>query len=283
MAASREGENIFTISYEDPNRETAIAVVEEVVDSFLENSLQGSDDDKAEASVALKSQIDAYEAELNVKDEELKRFKQKNYQFIGGQGGDYYGQLQALDAEIDSTRLEIRLKEQRRSEVQRQLQGEAPTFGLLGSIGVSGCSEAPQIAALENNLRSLQLQFTDKHPDIVALKETIASLEAQCAAQAEARMTASDGAPAVDNNLIGNQVYDNLRMERSQADLELATLRARLADQQARRTELESAVDRILEVEKEWQELTRGYAGMQAYYADLLERQRSLDDIHRNR
>ena len=73
VASSREGENIFTISFDDPDRKTAIAVVEEVVDSFLENSLKGSDDDKAEASVALRSQIDLYEAELNAKDEELKK------------------------------------------------------------------------------------------------------------------------------------------------------------------------------------------------------------------
>ena len=89
-------------------------------------------------------------------------------------------------------------------------------------------------------------------------------------------MADSGGAPPVDNALIGNQVYDSLRMELSQADIELATLRASLVTQQSRRAELESAVDRILEVEKEWQELNRGYTGMLRYHEELLERQRAL-------
>jgi len=276
VAGSGEGESIFTISFEDPNRGMSLDVVEAVVDSFLENSLQENRDDKRVAGEALEAQIRESESLLGAKDEERKRFKQENYQYLGSQGGDYYSQLQQLDAQIQATQVEIRLKEQRRQEVQRQLKGEAPTFGLLGSGGASGCGDDGKIAELENTLRSLQLQFTDKHPDIVAIRETIADIEAQCEAEMEASMAASDGAPPIDNSLIGNQVYDSLRMELSQADIDLATLRASLVTQQSRRAELESMVDRILEVEKEWQELNRGYSGTLRYHEELLERERAL-------
>src|SRR5210317_221051 len=57
VAGSGEGESIFTISFEDPNRGMSLDVVEAVVDSFLENSLQENRDDKRVAGEALEAQI----------------------------------------------------------------------------------------------------------------------------------------------------------------------------------------------------------------------------------
>lgn len=271
-------ENIFTISYEDPDRPKALSVVEAVVDRFLENSLQENRDDKQVARDALARQIRDSESQLQAKDEERKQFKQANYQYLSGQSGGYYDQMQELNGQIQKTNADLRLAQERRDELARQIKGEAPTFGLLGVGGSGSCRNDGRIAVFEQQLRELELVYTEKHPNIVAIKTTISDLEAKCEAERQERAEAS-GDSIVADPLVGNPVYDDVRMQLSRTDVEIAELRAKLSDQQSRRVDLESKVDRILEVEKDWQELNRGYAGMQRYHEELLGRQRALDTM----
>src|SRR5690606_213723 len=120
--------------------------------------------------------------------------------------------------------------------------------GLLSSAvsdASSGCSQRANLAQLEEQLSRLRIEFTEKHPRVVTLEETIVQLEADCGAELEAAAGFGSLAPSSAQPLEANPVYQNLRIQLSNAEVELVELRARLATEQATVEQLRRDVDKI--------------------------------------
>jgi polysaccharide chain length determinant protein (PEP-CTERM system associated) len=199
-------------------------------------------------------------------------------------GGDYYARLQASLSAVRQTEQEIRQLEERRDELQRQIEGEEPVFGIMTTTSAQSgaCSQAPQLAQLQGELAILEVNFTDRHPRIVALRETIAVLSERCTAEIEAARAAgfSSGTPATDA-LDTNPVYQNLRIQLSDAEVELAALRATLQTQQRDVARLRADVDKIGAVETDLKRLNRDYGVIQSRYQEMLERWETLQSKKR--
>ena len=182
-------DNIFNISFRDKDRQKATDVVAALLNTFVESSLGAQGDDADMTERAIKSEIDDHEERLLQAESDLADFKKRNLGYMPDDGADYYSRLQTALAAVAETEGEMRQLRQRRDELQRQLEGEEPVFGLMPSTpaqAAAGCSKAGNIAQLQANLSQLQVEFTDKHPRIVMLKETIAALQAECEEEREA-------------------------------------------------------------------------------------------------
>src|SRR6056297_3148741 len=204
--------NTFEISYEDADRAMARNVVASIVDSFVEDSLQGQGDDAAMTGRALEAEIANHERRLEAAESRLAEFKKDNLGFMPGEGGDYYARLQAALAAVENTQAEMRALRERRDELQRQLAGESPILGGAagGATMLASCSQGSQIADLEAQLAALQVEFTEKHPRIVSLKETIGILTDRC--EQEWQNGGRMPAVAEGETVEANPVYQNLRM-----------------------------------------------------------------------
>lgn len=276
-------DNVFTIRYSHRSRSKAVEVVSAVVDRFVEGAIgnQGTDSELTEK--ALKSEIDSHEQRLQEAERALAEFKRENVGYMPGEAGDYYERLQTAIANVEQKEEEIRQLTQRRDELQRQIQGEEPVFGIMpgGSGGQtsSGCSQSAQISELENQLADLRLNYTDKHPRISRLEETIAQLEARCAserAQAEASGAEQQASGSSSQSLQANPVYQNMRIQLSETEVELASARAELETHEERVEQLRSDVDKISEVETELKQLNRDYNVVQRRHQELLSRWEDL-------
>ncbi len=80
----------------------------------------------------------------------------------------------------------------------------------------------------------------------------------------------------VSNPLDINPVYQSLKIQRSKVEVELASLRAELADKQARVDRLKKMVDVIPQVEAELNRLNRDYDVVKARYGQMLQRWEDL-------
>ena len=164
----------------------------------------------------------------------------------------------------------------RRDELARQLAGEEPTFGLMGSA--EGNPIDGQIARFKAQRDQLLLQYTEKHPQVQSLTETIARLEEE--KRGGARVSSSVAAPgagissdeAMVRSLDMNPVYQNLRLALSQADADLAAVRGQIQAQQGVVGGLRSRVQAIPEVEAELSRLNRDYEINKQQYDTLLQR-----------
>ena len=278
--------NVFSISYDDPNREKAREVVAAIVDAFVESSLQGQGDDAEMTGRALDAEIRDHEGRLEKAERDLAQFKKDNLGYMPDDRGDYYSRLQLALNAVTQTEAQVRQVRQRRDELRRQIEGEEPVFGIMSSMPAGpasvGCSQQGQIAQLQTDLARLRVDFTDKHPSIVSLKEIIAQLEEACGKEREA--AAAAGVPAQvspDQPLQANPVYQNLRIQLSNAEVELAGLEAQLNTHRADVARLRKDVDKIAEVEANLKQLNRDYGVIQSRYQQLLERREKLESKER--
>lgn len=261
------GENLFTISYQNSNPQLATRVVESLLTIFVEGSLGHKRKDTDSARKFIEEQLKAYEQKLVLAENSLKDFKRKYVGLMPGQGGGYFERLAQARQAVEDARLELRESENRRNELKRQLAGEEPVM-LDDEAGSN-----PQIDARINNLKeqldNLLLKFTEQHPDIVATKRVIAQLEEQKKTEAKLMKPGTGGARGK------NSVYQQLTVALAEEEANVASLRARVGEFEARYAQLRSAVDAVPQVEAEYTQLNRDYQVNKANYEALLARRES--------
>jgi len=278
QSSRRANRNTFEVSFTDNDPEVAHKVVRTLLDTFMEDSLGMKRDDTAVAQRFLQSQIKEYEQRLTEAEQRLAAFKQQNVGLLPGTGGNYYQRLEAELNTLQQMRQIYAQIQNRRDELARQLSGEEPSFGIMGGLGSAQSSPIDgQIARFKAQRDQLLLQYTEKHPQVQSLNQTIEQLEKEKSEGATVSSTVASAEPAFDQqaamrSLEMNPVYQNLRMQLSQADADLAEMRGQLSAHQGLIADLRSRVDAIPEIEAELSRLNRDYEVNKQQYDVLLQR-----------
>lgn len=265
-------ENLYTISYQHSNPDVAKRVVQSLLTIFTESSLGGTRKDITNTQKFIEDQLKGYEAKLLDKEKQLEEFKRRNVGTMPGQGGDYYSRLNEMNVTLEQAKLELEEAANRKKQLEQQLDDQeevlitpAPGMASAASSALDG-----RISALQSQIDNLRLRFTDRHPEIARTKLLIAKLQEQ-KQQEEAAMKAQSK-----NQSAGikaqNPVYQQLSIAIAEADANMASLKARVAQIQKKRNELHSSVDRIPQIEAEYTQLMRDYDVYRKNYADLLAR-----------
>jgi polysaccharide chain length determinant protein (PEP-CTERM system associated) len=272
ITLARDGKNVIEIGYENNDPRKALAVVTALLNNFIEGSLGENRTDSSAAEKFLVGQLKDYEMRLNEAEAKLAEFKRRNVGVMPEEGGDYYGRLQIESGKLQLIEGKLRVARNRRAELQRQLEGEEPVFGLIqpdDSADLATSTQDRQIAEFEQQLSQLRLRYTDTHPDIVQIKATIAELRAE-----KEQLAANAGNPArrAYSPLDLNPVYQQMKLQLSQAEVELAQLQAEYSDQAGVVANLKRKVDTIPAIEAELKRLTRDYDVTKSRYDELLLR-----------
>ena len=277
-----KGDSLFTISYQSDSRKQSLAVVQSLVNSFVDNSLGGKRAGSESAQRFLQAQVQEYEKRLATAEAALADFKKKNIGLVPGAQGDYFTRLQTETDGIDKAQASLRVALERRQALDRQLKGESPRIagGQSGSslASPSGASADvnARIAETQSRLDDLLLKYTEKHPDVIATRETLRELQARRAAEIEAfkRGTATPDTLA---GLSANPVYQQIQLQINEVDVEIASLRSELGVHQQRVGELKGMLDVAPGVEADYSRLMRDYDVTKAQYNELVSR---LDRAH---
>ena len=277
-AGGREGSGgLYVISYQDPNREKSIQVVDKLLTRFVEDTLGGNTEGSETAQRFLSKQIEEYEAQLSAAEDRLAEFKKKNVGLMPGEGnGDYFSRLQS---EIDATKKAesaLSAAMSRRDELQRQLHGEVPFLaGSSGSTGKStggGASDTSvRIQETQARLDELLLRFTDKHPDVLAARETLEQLKQRREAEVAA-LRRGDPSAIATAGAASNPVYQSIQLAANQNEVEIASLRSEIGERNRKVAELRGLVDTVPQVEAEFARLNRDYEVRREGYRELVDR-----------
>lgn len=277
-ASSREGDrdagSIYGIIYQDGNRARSLKVVEQLLNTLIVDTLGGKRQGSQDAQKFLEIQIKDYETRLRAAEDKLADFKKQNVGAMPTEQGGYFTRLQAeMDAvRTAGTALSVALS--RRDELSRQLRGDSavtaaavPTAGTRGAA--SGGDTLSRIREAQAHLDELLLNFTDKHPDVIAARQTLTELTRRRAAEVES-LREGDANAVADSGAGANPVYQSIQVALNQADVEIATLRRQLNDHQSRVAELRRALDTMPKVEAEYAQLNRDYEVNKTQYTALL-------------
>jgi len=276
--SSTKRQDIFEIAYSHNDPRHAKKLVDEVLNIFLESTLGDSRRDKVVTEKFLDEQIAEDERRLIEAEERLKEFKQRNVGVMPGAQMDYFGRMQSARSELQEAQLALEEAQKRRDEIRRQLEaakggGDLNAATDIGDLaGFGGMPETQYDARIENlhmKLDELLLNFTDKHPDVIGLRNTIAELETRRDEELKQLVAAGP-----DDS--GNPVVQQLRLVLTEAEGNVAALTGRVERLDKRVQQLGRMVDTVPEVEAELKRLDRDYNLNKAQHNKLLERRESM-------
>jgi polysaccharide chain length determinant protein (PEP-CTERM system associated) len=266
----RNQPDLYTITYTDSDRATAHHVVDELLKLFLASSLGNSQQGSEQAQQFLEQQITDYEKKLGGAESRLADFKRQNSGLLPGATGDYFQRLQGAKDELQHEQNAVTVAQQKRDELQRQLSSEQPLLG-AGTASGGGADTATQIRETQARLDELLLRYTDKHPDVIAARNQLADLKKRQQTEIAAVRRGDPSAIAA-TGLSSNPVYQGIRLQLSNADVELAGAKRQMADQEAKIQELQKMINTAPQVEAEFARLNRDYDVTRAEYQALVDR-----------
>jgi polysaccharide chain length determinant protein (PEP-CTERM system associated) len=271
---------VYQISYQDQDQDRALKVVKILLDNFMEGTLSGKRRGSMAAQRFVEDQIRDYETRLNEAEQRLADFKKKNVGMVpGDQTNDYFTRLQNEMDAVKKADTQLGIAMTRRNALTQQLRGEAPiaaSGGVAATTGPSGTLQAggdtlSRIKETQAKLDELLLRFTDRHPDVIALRETLEQLKQRRATELDA-LRRGDPNAAATTGASSNPVYQSIQLALNQADVEIAGLRGELNDHQSKVADLRRMVDTMPQVEAEFARLNRDYTVTKTQYTALVER-----------
>ncbi len=276
-------DNLYAVAYSDPVPAKAQKVVQSLVSIFVESSLGASRKDSETARVFLNDQIKSYEAKLEEAETKLKEFKLRNIDVETAEGRDSASRLAEFSELLKKSKLELREAEHSRDAAREQLSKSKAGAGSatqdaakVPEISVSTPEVDARLATQRRNLDTLLQRFTEQHPDVVSTRRLIKELEDQKNKEVEElrRAAAANGTSAGDSGSLANQEMSRIL---AATELQLAALRARVAEYTSRYNSARESMKTAPQLEAEAAQLNRDYAIHKKNYDGLVSRRESAE------
>jgi len=268
---------IYTITYSDASADTARALVQALLDTFVEKSLRAGRTDTQDAEGFLQQQVADYATRLSESERRLADFKKQNVGLMPDQRGDYFVRLQAELANLQKIRTDLAVAVRQRDELRRKISGQDNGAAIL-QAGTPSPQEIQSATVLDARIREnkhqldeLLLKYTDHHPEVLAVQDTIKRLEEQRRAQLGAILP-TNGSRAEGSSMPVDPVVQNLQIALNNADVQVAAMETQESQSASRVGQLQHLVTTGPEVEAELARLSRDYGVTKTQYEALLQR-----------
>ena len=277
-------DNLYTLSYQEANKDKAKRVIQSMVSIFVESSLGASRKDTDSAKVFLDEQIKTYESKLEEAEGRLKEFRLRNIDLQTGDGKDSASRLSEASQALEAAKLQLRESEQSRDAAKKQLIAEKGgsaadnvTQSLLqeSSLSVATPEIDGRLESQRRNLDGLLQRFTEQHPDVASTRRLIAELEKQKAKEVAELRKAALAMPAANGGTSASLASQELARMLATSEVQVAALRARVSEFQARYAQAKSLTRTSPQIEAEAAQLNRDYAIVKKNYEDLVARRQS--------
>jgi uncharacterized protein involved in exopolysaccharide biosynthesis len=182
VTITEEQENLFVIKSVDTNPVRARNVVHGLLSNFIETYIHRARADLEAAGAFLEKQIEEYKEKLLAAEAELNAHRMANAEVLGGGEPNYQTRLAAARSAVQEARLQKQLAVQTRDKIRADMQ-RAGASGKVSPAALASDLTLPalidRIGALQAQLNRLLLQYTEKHPDVIATRREIAALSEQ--------------------------------------------------------------------------------------------------------
>ena len=276
----RSGSGSFQITYMNVDPVKTRDVTNVIADLFIEDNLKLRQAQATSTTRFLDHEVEKMKEVLRQKEEQVREFKEKYMGLLPEQMENNYRILTQLQQQLDSTNITIQHTENRKLLVQTQLSGletvqEASSreVGLL-QLGHAADQTPTSLDELRQQLRSLKSRYSDKHPDVARLKDTIAKLEKEQEARTlDNDLESSDVAPRASEaqQLMVTQ-REGLLSQLELIDNEIGTLVRRKKEIAGQIARYQQRIEEGPKIELLFVDLRRDYSQASANYQSLLQR-----------
>jgi polysaccharide chain length determinant protein (PEP-CTERM system associated) len=271
------GENIYTIAFRYTEPKKAQDVVQAALSIFIEQSLGDSRTGADSARKFLDEQIKDYDLKLRESEARVNAFRLKYMGLFPTSGKDFVGQMGAVGDAIRDTKLELRVAEQTRDGIKKQLDDQLKdrSAAIAADPSLAPKITVPELDArielLKRQLDELLRNYTEAHPDVKGIRRLLARLEEDREREIEVRRkAAAERPPATVSN--GDPIADQLKVAVNEAEAQVNTLRARVAELETRYVQLKAGAESLPRIDTEFTQLNRDYEIQKRQYENLVSR-----------
>ncbi len=256
--------NSFTLAYEGKDPVLIAEVLNYLANMFIEENLKLREKQAMNTANFLNAELDKIYQKLTARENALKQYKMEHMGELPEQLTSNNAMLERLQTEYETLQENLRRAEDRKLMLSRQMRlgmDEAQT-------GAGEPSGPTTLSALKSRLKSMRSRYTDKHPDIVELKQRISEMEKAQRQQIAESDTGSAGRQQETRSILDSEVAFQLKSIESE-------IRNMKQDSTNIRKQIAMYKERIENTPKREQELldlTRDYNNLRQTYDSLMAR-----------
>lgn len=263
------GKDIIRIEYRDDDPERAFKTAQKYADLFISESLGAKAAESQAAFDFIDKQTEEYHDKLIKAEEQLKDFRSANLDARPGSDADISTRLNQLQTRIEQATQDLKEAEVKKNSLEKQLSGEAEVATVLSREG----QFRSRIAELQSRLETLRMSYHETYPDIVQIRHQIEDLNQAIVEERTRREVAkANGKVVIDEGVINNPLYQQLKQELSQTRTNVEMLSARINETKRELAQELERGKRVHGGEATLAELTRDYQVNRDIYQDLLRR-----------
>jgi len=261
MDVTDVGRSYIGISFSAATADNAFKVNNAIIDNFIKDSAQTKRRESKEAYLFIDRQVASYKQQLQEAELKLKQFKADN---LDGTEESVASRIAELRGQVESMTLDLQEANTRSGEISGQLKREDRVVNRNYKADVY----RERLNQAQSQLETLRLSYEDTYPDIVVLKQQIEDLK-KAIAETE---NATDKAAASSDGPSMNPLYQQLRSQQAQVEVDVRSRENRLASTKRLLDSEYERAKRIAERQAELSELSRDYNVTRGIYEDMLER-----------
>jgi polysaccharide biosynthesis transport protein len=285
-SADRPGQlTAFKIRYSAATPQLAQQVNSELTSLFIEENLKSQEQLSESTTAFLESQLADARAKLEEQEAKVRAFKASHFGNLPSQVEANVQILNGLQAQLQNTQRALDQANQQKlylESLQQEYQSIQASLDSGDSAATAPDTLDKDLIELRHQLQEARSKYTDDYPDVVHLKDKIASMEklkqdidAEIAANQKPVKTTSDVDPAsavsvehgstspmmqIQSQLKANRLeLENDQQREKQIESDIATYQARL--------------NLTPQTEQELADISRGYEESKTNYSSLLQKQ----------
>lgn len=263
------GKDIIKIEYKDDDAERTYKITQKIAELFISESLGAKAAESQSAFDFIAKEAEEYHDKLVKAEDQLKDFRSANLDARPGSDADISTRLNQLQQRIEQATQDEKEADVKKNALEKQLSGEAEVATTLSREG----QFRSRIAELQSRLETLRLSYHDTYPDIVQINHQIEDLNQAIVEDQQRRAAAkASGRIVVDDSVINNPMYQQLKRDLSQTKITIEMLNARITEAKRELAEELERGKRVHGGEAALSELTRDYTVNRDIYQDLLRR-----------
>lgn len=255
----------FKIAYIAATPQMAQKVTQQIAELFIDENIKERDQDAEGTEAFIENQLVKARADLAAQDQKIRTFKAAHLGTLPEQEAANLSMISQYE----------NLAQENSGAIDRANQQQVYLQSMLNESGVTKQTPvaAPptplqlRLQAAENELSAARQKYTDSHPDVIRLRDEVATLKTEIKHQpADAPRSASPSGPTIDQQL----------------QSQLLATRQEIKSRTERQQELEKAigalqgkVQSLPAVQQEYESLSRDYSEMQKNYESLLEKEQA--------
>jgi polysaccharide chain length determinant protein (PEP-CTERM system associated) len=254
----------FIIKVTDRNPALAQEMCNEVASVFMEENQRVRHDQAKGTTVFLTKELADARAKLDDVDAKLAAFKGRYTGSLPDEQQANLNLLSGLNTQLDAATQALNRAQQDKSFAESMLAQQ------LAAQSADNPSAQKQLTDMQNELSALLAKYTEDHPDVIRLRQSIADLKQKMASSGTGNAnsaTATASAAGVETPEV-----QQLRAQVHQYDSIIKEKTAQQREVQRQIGLYQSRVQLSPNVEEQYKQLTRDYQAAADFYNDLLKK-----------